>query len=205
VPQLIAAHDYVVFMPNYRGSDNLGNTYQRAIFNDAGDGPGRDVMAGIEAVKKRGFIDSNRIAVTGWSYGGFMTTWLIGHYHIWKTAIAGATPVDRADQYNFADYNIRAGFRFAGSPWVGDNDRAYRAQSPITYAAKIRTPTLILSTTGDARVPITQSYRLYHALRDNGVPVRFVAYPVSGHYPADPARRKDVAKRWVAWLDQYLK
>jgi dipeptidyl aminopeptidase/acylaminoacyl peptidase len=205
VPQLIAAHDYVVFMPNYRGSDNLGNAYQRAIFNDAGDGPGRDVMAGIEAVKKRGFIDSNRIAVTGWSYGGFMTTWLIGHYHIWKTAIAGATPVDRADQYNFADYNIRAGFRFAGSPWVGDNDRAYRDQSPISYAAKIRTPTLILSTTGDARVPVTQSYRLFHALRDNGVSVRFVAYPVSGHYPGDPGRRKDLAKRWVDWLDQYLK
>jgi dipeptidyl aminopeptidase/acylaminoacyl peptidase len=205
IPQVIAAHNYVVFMPNYRGSDNLGNGYQRAIFNDAGDGPGRDVMAGIEAVKKRGFVDSKRIAVTGWSYGGFMTAWLIGHYHIWKTAIAGATPADRADQYNFADYNIRAGFRFTGSPWVGDNDKAYREQSPITYAAKIRTPTLILSTTGDARVPITQSYRLYHALRDNGVPVRFVAYPVPGHYPTDPARRKDLAKRWVAWLDQYLK
>ncbi|MGA8439006.1 MAG: prolyl oligopeptidase family serine peptidase [Candidatus Sulfotelmatobacter sp.] len=79
--QLMAARDYVVFRPNYRGSDNLGNAYQHAIYNDAGDGPGRDVMAGIDALKKLGFVDESRIAVTGWSYGGFMTTWLIGHYH----------------------------------------------------------------------------------------------------------------------------
>jgi dipeptidyl aminopeptidase/acylaminoacyl peptidase len=205
VPQLIAAHDYVVFSPNYRGSDNRGIAYQRAIFNDAGAGPGRDVMAGVEAVKQRGCIDADRMAVTGWSYGGFMTTWLCGHYHCWKTAIAGATPADRADQYNFADYNLRAGARFLGSPWVGDNDKAYREQSPITYAAKIKTPMLILSDTGDARVPVTQSFRLYHALKDNGVPVHFVVYPVSGHSPSDPARRQDLARRWVAWLDQYLR
>jgi len=74
----------VVFSPNYRGSDNLGNAYQRAIWNDAGDGPGRDVIAGIDALKKRGFVDETRIGVTGWSYGGYMTSWLIGHYQIWK-------------------------------------------------------------------------------------------------------------------------
>jgi dipeptidyl aminopeptidase/acylaminoacyl peptidase len=78
--QLIAAHDYVVFQPNYRGSDNLGNADQRAIVQDLGKGPGRDVMAGLAALKKRGFVDESRIAVTGWSYGGYMTTWLIGHY-----------------------------------------------------------------------------------------------------------------------------
>jgi dipeptidyl aminopeptidase/acylaminoacyl peptidase len=205
LPQLIAAHDYVVFSPNYRGSDNLGNAYQRAIFNDAGSGPGRDVMAGIEALKQRGWVDDARIAVTGWSYGGFMTTWLCGHYHCWKTAIAGATPADRADQYNFADYNVRAGAKFPGSPWVGDNDKAYREQSPITHAAQIKTPMLILSNTGDARVPVTQSFRLFHALKDNGVPVRFVVYPISGHSPADPARRQDLARRWLAWLDEYLR
>jgi dipeptidyl aminopeptidase/acylaminoacyl peptidase len=72
--QLMAAHGYVVFEPNYRGSDNLGNAYQRAIYNDAGDGPGRDVMAGIDAVKKLGFVDESKIAVTGWSYGGYMTS-----------------------------------------------------------------------------------------------------------------------------------
>jgi len=203
--QLIASHGYIVFSPNYRGSDNLGNAYQRAIYNDAGAGPGRDVMAGLEAVKKRGFVDVDRIAVTGWSYGGYMTTWLIGNYHVWKTAIAGAAVTDKIDQYNLADFNVTERYTVGGSPWVGSYEKAYREQSPITYAAKIKTPTLIMATTGDARVPITQSYRLYHALKDNGVTTKFIAYPVSGHFPGDPVRSKDLYKRWLAWLDQYLR
>ena len=83
--------------------------------------------------------------------------------------------------------------------------KAYREQSPIDYAGRITTPTLILCDTGDARVPITQSYLMYHALKDNGVQVKFVAYPVPGHFPADPVRSMDVFRRWVQWLDQYLK
>jgi dipeptidyl aminopeptidase/acylaminoacyl peptidase len=202
--QLLAAHGYVVFEPNYRGSDNLGNAYQRAIHNDAGEGPGRDVMAGLEAVKQRGFVDTTRIAVSGWSYGGYMTTWLIGHYQGWRAAIAGAALTDFLDTYNLADTNIRTRYAFGGSPWVGDFEKAYREQSPITSAAKIRTPTLILAMTGDARVPIVESYKLYHALRDNGVTTTFIAYPVAGHSPGDPVRARDVQRRWLAWLDQYL-
>ncbi len=203
--QLMAAHDYIVFEPNYRGSDNLGNTYQRAIFNDAGDGPGRDVMAGIEALEKLGFVDSSRIAVSGWSYGGYMTAWLIGHYQIWKTAVAGAAVTNLVDQYNLADFNVSERHIFGGSPWTGDYMKAYRAQSPISYWSSMKTPTLILSDTGDARVTVTQSYELYHALKDNGVPVKFIAYPVPGHFPGDPVRAMDVTKRWIEWLDQYLK
>jgi dipeptidyl aminopeptidase/acylaminoacyl peptidase len=202
--QLIAAHGYPVFRPNYRGSDNLGNAYETAIVNDAGDGPGRDMMAGLEAVEKRGFVDTNRIAVTGWSYGGYMTVWLIGHYQVWKTAIAGAAVTDNLEDYDLSDGNVQARYMFGGSPWVGDRARAYAAQSPITYASKIRTPTLILSDTGDERVPITQSYELYHALRDNGVPTKFIAYPTSGHHPKDPVRYRDIYRRWIEWLDQYL-
>lgn len=202
---LMAARDYIVFSPNYRGSDNLGNTYQRAIYNDAGSGPGRDVMAGIEAVKKLGFVDESRIAVSGWSYGGFMTSWLIGHYHIWKTAVTGASVTDLNEQYNISDGNVAGRYSFKGSPWVGDTMKDYIAQSPIASAAQIKTPTLILSDTGDARVPITQSYQLYHAMKDNGVTVRFVAYPVPGHFPGDPVRSRDVFSRWLSWLDEYLK
>jgi dipeptidyl aminopeptidase/acylaminoacyl peptidase len=202
--QLMAAHGYVVFEPNYRGSDNRGNAYQRAILNDAGDGPGRDVMAGLDAVTKRGFVDTTRMAVSGWSYGGYMTTWLIGHAQGWKAAVIGAAVTDLLDQYNLGDFNIRWRHAFGGSPWVGDFEKAYREQSPITYAGKIRTPTLILATTGDARVPAVQSYKLYHALRDNGVPTTFIAYPVAGHFPRDPVRAQDVERRWLEWLDQYL-
>ena len=206
LPQFLAAHDYVVFEPNYRGSDNLGNAYQRAIFNDAGDGPGRDVMAGLEALEKRGFVDASKIAVSGWSYGGYMTSWMIGHYHIWKAAVSGAAVNDMVQQADLSDLNAEwLRHKFGGSPWVGDYMKAYREQSPITYAAQIKTPTLILSDIGDARVPITQSYLMYHALKDNGVPVKFIAYPVPGHFPTDPVRSMDVYRRWAEWLDQCLK
>ena len=86
-----AAKGWLVFQPNYRGSDNLGGEFQRAIQGDAGAGPGRDVMAGIEMIKKRGIVDESKMAVSGWSYGGYMTSWLIGNYpNEWKAAMAGA-------------------------------------------------------------------------------------------------------------------
>jgi dipeptidyl aminopeptidase/acylaminoacyl peptidase len=203
--QYLASHGYIVFSPNYRGSDNLGNAYQRAIFNDAGDGPGRDVIAGIDALKKLGNIDEDKIAVSGWSYGGYMTSWLIGHYSFWKAAMAGAPVTDLYDEYNLSDGNVSGRYSFKGSPYVGDNLKDYRAQSPITYAANMKTPTLILHDTGDARVTITQSYSLYHALKDNKVEVKFFAYPVAGHFPGDPVRQMDVYRRWADWIDQHLK
>jgi dipeptidyl aminopeptidase/acylaminoacyl peptidase len=202
--QLFAARGWMVFQPNYRGSDQLGNAYQRAIRNDAGDGPGRDVMAGLAAVKKRGFIDDSRIAVSGWSYGGYMTTWLLGHYQGWRVAVAGAAVTDNVDQYNLGDANVGRANAFGGSPWTGTLMDAYREQSPITYVQKMRAPTLVLSDTGDYRVTITQSYKLYHALKDNGVETRFFAYPVRGHSPQDPVRQRDVQRRWMEWIDQHF-
>jgi len=205
LPQLMASHGYVVFSPNYRGSDNLGNAYQRAIWNDAGDGPGRDVMAGIDAVRKLGFVDESRIGVTGWSYGGYMTSWLIGHYQIWKAAMAGAPVTDAYDEYNLSDGNVSDRYSFKGSPFVDENLKDYRAQSPITYASRMKTPTLIMHDIGDARVTVSQGYSLYHALKDNGVPVKFIAFPVPGHFPGDPVRQMDVFRYWVEWMDQYLR
>ena len=206
LPQLLAARGYLVFSPNYRGSDNRGNAYQRAIFNDAGAGPDRDVMAGLEAVKAKGIVDESRIAVTGWSYGGYMTSWLIGHHTFWKAAVAGAAVTDLTDEYAFSDGNVqwRYGFPGQASPWTAEGEKLYREQSPLTYATNARTPTLVLCTTGDARVPPTQSYRLLHALKDRGVPVSMVAYPVPGHFPGDPIRSRDVYRRWAEWLDKYL-
>ena len=203
--QLMASHDVVVFEPNYRGSENLGNAYKRAIWNDTGDGPGRDVMAGVEAVKKLGFIDESRIAVSGWSYGGYMTSWLVGHYHMWKVAVAGAPVTNWLDQYNLGDGSVQVRYNFNGSPYSKDNAKAFLEQSPITYAAQIKTPTLIMCDTGDFRVPITQAYELYHAIKDNGVPVKFFAYPVGGHFPNDPVRQADVYRRWTEWLVDHLK
>ena len=203
--QLLASHGYVVFEPNYRGSDNLGNKYERAIVNDGGDGPGRDIMAGIAALEKQGFIDESRIGVSGWSYGGFMTSWLIGHYHIWKAAVSGAAPNSRADTYNLSDYNVIERLAHGGSPWKKEYAKGYEEQSPITYAGAITTPTLIMHDTGDERVPITNSYAMYHALKDNGVTVKFIAFPAAGHDPSDPVHESDRERVWLEWLDKYLK
>src|SRR5574337_692338 len=95
LPQLLAAAGFIVFQPNYRGSTNLGDAYQHAIYRDTGEGPGKDVMAGLAAVEKLGMVDRSRIGVTGWSYGGYMTAWLTGHYpSTWKAAVAGAALTD---------------------------------------------------------------------------------------------------------------
>jgi len=202
--QLMAAKGWLVFQPNYRGSDNLGRVYQGAIRNDAGDGPGRDVMLGIAAVKQKANVDTTRMAVSGWSYGGYMTTWMIGHYPIWKAAVAGAAVTDEIDQKMLGD-DASGGRGGTNSVWLNPQAmEAQREQSPITYSAKMKTPTLVLSDVGDFRVPITQSYKLFHALKDAGVTTQFFAYPVSGHNPADPVLQRDVQQRWVGWLEQYL-
>jgi dipeptidyl aminopeptidase/acylaminoacyl peptidase len=203
--QIFAARGWLVFEPNYRGSNNHGQAFQTAIFRNASSGPGRDIMAGVEVLKARGIVDERRIAVSGWSYGGQMTSWLIGAYpNVWRAAVAGAPVTDLIDQYTLSDNNVLRATAYGPSPFVGDNLAAYRAESPINNAWKVKAPTLIMSDVGDWRVTTTQAYKLYHALKDNHVPVTFVAYPVPGHSPADPIRARDVWRRWTVWLEKYL-
>lgn len=202
--QLMAAQGWLVFSPNYRGSSTQGKAFQTAVINDAGEGPGRDVMSGVEVLKERGIVDESRIAVSGWSYGGYMTVWLTAHYDGWRVAMAGAAVTDWFDWYNMADMNTWAGFGLGGSPWLNDNAMNYWRQSPIAYAHQIRTPTLILSNTGDERVTVSQSYKLYHALQDNGTEVQFVAYPIPGHFPGDPVHERDLWRRWIGWIADHF-
>ncbi len=200
--QLMAARGWIVLQPNYRGSDNLGHRHLRGIVASAGEGPGRDVLAGVEAVQARGFVDSQRLAVSGWSYGGFMTGWMIGRYPgMWRAAVAGAAALDLFDMYALSDLNVMPRHFITGSPWTGDREARFRAESPLSHASRIRTPTLILSSVGDSRVAVTQSYKLFRALQDNGVETRFVAYPTSGHWPQGPVRRRDVYRRWLEWIE----
>ncbi|MEA2784979.1 MAG: hypothetical protein QOF71_1083 [Candidatus Eremiobacteraeota bacterium] len=202
--QSMAARGIIVFQPNYRGSDNGGNAYQRAIYMDAGDGPGRDVMAGVTAVLRSGNVDEARIGVSGWSYGGYMTSWLMTHYHPWKSAFSGAAVNDLVDQYDLSDGNVQYAFSFKGSPHVGNNIADYRAQSPITYALDVTCPVTIMSDIGDARVPVTQSFRMYRILKDNNRPVRFIGIPVDGHNPGDIVRRIERERVWTDWAAQGL-
>jgi dipeptidyl aminopeptidase/acylaminoacyl peptidase len=204
--QWLASHGWVIFEPNYRGSSNGGNAFQAAIWNDAGAGPGRDVMAGVDLLIKKGIADSAKMAVSGWSYGGYMTTWLLGNYpDRWRAGVAGASVTDHVDQYAFSDIHSAVATYYGGSPFTDPKRlQAYRDQAPITYAMKIKAPTLVLSDTGDQRVPVTESFMLYHVLRDNGVETKFIAYPVSGHFPSDPIHQRDIDRRWAEWIKTHF-
>lgn len=202
--QLMAARGWLVLQPNYRGSPNRGETYQRAIYVDTVDGPGRDIRAALDAVKARGIVDASRVAVSGWSYGGVMTTWLITHYHDWRVAVAGAPVTDNLADYATAD-DINADRElFRGSPWVGDNRADYVAQSSLTYVKDVTTPVLLMTDRGDQRVSPVSAYEFYHALRDLGKPVELIVYPVDGHFPSDPVRAADVNRRWVDFIARHF-
>jgi dipeptidyl aminopeptidase/acylaminoacyl peptidase len=202
--QLFAAQGWIVFEPNYRGSDNMGAAFYSAVYRDHGAGPGRDVMAGLALVKQRPYIDTTRIGVSGWSYGGYMTTWLIGHYQGWKAAMAGAAVIDLVDDYNLNDLSLymRA---FSETLSFADDLALMKEQSPLTYVDSMRTPLLLLSDAADARVPVTQSYKLYHALKERGRDVQMRLWPVAGHFPTDPYRVRDIDQKWMEFFRERFK
>ncbi len=204
--QLLAAQGFLVFQPNYRGSINLGDAYQHAIYRNTGKGPGEDVMAGLKKVEEKGIVDKANIGVTGWSYGGYMTSWLIGNYpDVWKAAVSGAALNDWVMDYTIAYYQKGDLYFFGGSPWVKKYWKIWREQSPIAFAIKAKAPTLIMGDAGDPNVPIVNSYQMFHALRDNGVTTEFYVYPANTHFPHDIVRTTDIYRRWVDWMVKYLK
>ena len=198
--QLLAARGWLVLEPNYRGSNNLGARWQRAVGGDKLRGPGEDVDAAIAAVRKLGIVDGTRLAVSGWSYGAGLTLWMTAHRHDWRAAVAGAAVADIAADYATADDIAADRALVGGSPLVGKYRAAAAAMSPIAYAARVRTPLLLMTCRGDTRVSPVGTYEFYHALRDLGRDVRLVAYPVDGHFPSDPVRRADVYRRWVGFI-----
>ena len=186
----LSGSGFIVFEPNYRGSDDLGTTHEHGIYADPGTGPGNDVMAGIAALEKTGAVDTSRIAAVGHSYGGYMTTWLIGHEHIWRSAVVADGVTDWREEYDLSAAGNLAWTRdsLGGTPSDPSAAPLYTSGSPIAYAGQITTPTLILSGTADETVPITESFALYHALADRHVPVRFVGLPGAHHSPSRPVQ-----------------
>ncbi len=203
---LFAAHGDLVFEPNYRGSDNLGNAHEHAIYRDPGTGPDSDVISGIRMLESRGLVDSARIAAVGHSYGGFMTAWLISHQHFWRCAVVADGVTDWTEEYELSGAGNLAWTRasLGGSPWNPRSAALYRTGSPITYAGNITTPTLILSGTDDVTVPITESFALYHALASRHVPVKFVAIPGAYHMPQDPVHLELFYATILKWVDHSL-
>lgn len=203
---LFAARGYLVFEPNYRGSDNLGNAHEHAIYRDPGQGPDRDVISGIQLLESRDLVDRSRIAAVGHSYGGYMTAWLISHQHFWRCAVVADGVTDWTEEYELSGAGNMAWTRdsLGGSPWNPRSASLYRTGSPITYAGRITTPTLILSGTADITVPITESFALYHALASRHVPVRFLGIPGAYHTPQDPVQLELFYRAIYDWVVHYL-
>jgi dipeptidyl aminopeptidase/acylaminoacyl peptidase len=203
---VLASHGWFVFEPNYRGSDGLGLRFARTTVPHITSVPGDDIERGLDAVLKLGVVDPARIAVSGWSEGGLMTSWLITHDTRWKAAVSGAAVNDWIQYGAMTDAKSFTPQFIGPDPW---NDPSllslYNSESPLTYADRVRTPTLILSDAGDFRVPTPLAYEFYHAVRATGTPVKFVIWPVNGHFPSDPVRSEDVYRQWEDWLVTYLK
>jgi dipeptidyl aminopeptidase/acylaminoacyl peptidase len=147
------------------------------------------------------------VAISGWSYGGYMTSWLNGRYpDRWKAALEGAALNDWLMDYQISFYQHGDLYFFGGSPFGADPEtaRLWREQSPIALAGAVKAPTLILGDAGDNNVPIVNSYEMYHALQDHGVTVDFYVYPADTHFPKDIVHTTDVYDRWMKWMEKYL-
>jgi dipeptidyl aminopeptidase/acylaminoacyl peptidase len=203
--QLMAARGWLVLEPNYRGSTNLGLAYMRGVLYDPESGPGKDIIAAVNAVRARGIVDDRRIAVSGWSYGGIMTAWMISKYHIWNSAVSGASVNDWATDYGVADDSAADVGLFHGSPYVAGNADEWRRASAITYAADVTTPVLILSDVGDHRDPFATSSMYWRALRDNHKDATMRVWPVNGHFPSDPVRALDVYEHWMDFISAHFR
>lgn len=203
--QLMAARGWYVFQPNYRGSDNRGRRWSQATVPHITSAPARDVLDGVDAVLKLGLVDATRIGVSGWSEGGLLTSWLIGHDHRWRAALSGAAVNDWTGYADMTDAQDFSPSYIGPSPWASERMRAlYDAESPLTYAADVKTPTLIVTDAGDQRVPTPLSYEFYHAVRATGTPVEMIVIPANGHNPSDPLHREERTHLWIDWFARHF-
>ena len=199
----LSSRGYYVLMPNPRGSYGQGEDFTRANVKDFGGGDLRDILAGVDAAIAHYPIDSARLGVTGWSYGGYVTMWTVTQTNRFRGAMAGAGIANWQSYYgqNLIDQWM---IPFFGSS-VYDDPAAYEKSSPIHYIKNVKTPTLIIVGERDAECPAPQSYEFWHALRTLGVPTKLIVYPGEGHLFVKPENQVDRLDRTVAWFDKYLK
>jgi dipeptidyl aminopeptidase/acylaminoacyl peptidase len=201
--QLLAAHGYAVFQPNFRGSTGEGKKFLDADRLDLGGGDMRDILTGIDKLVKDGKVDPQRQFVYGTSYGGFMTSWLVGHTHQFRAAVAQNAVTDMNMMWGLTDIQSWTQWELGGTPW--EQPERYRKHSPLTYADKVKTPTLILHARDDRRCPLPMGKAFYQALLANSVPTQMVIYPDEGHGIRQPRHREDVLRRVLAWFAKYEK
>ncbi len=203
--QLIAAAGYIVLYTNPRGSTGYGEKFQWGTWGGWGDRDFEDVMAGVDAALKHYHGDPKRLGVTGYSYGGFLTNWIIGHTDRFAAAVVGAGPSDWVSNYSTGDIPRTKESEFLGRPWEPEANAVMIRHSPITYAAQIRTPTLFVHGEADARVPISQAEEMYTTLKKRGVPAKFVRYPGEYHGGWSPWDTVHRYQQEMLWWKQYLR
>ena len=200
--QLWAGQGWAVFYPNPRGSTNYGEKFLRANVNDWGGGDYRDIMTGVDALVARGIADPDRLAHIGWSYGGYMTAWVVSQTNRFKAAMVGAGLTNMASMYGTNDIpNVLVTY-FGGYP-SKETLPLYTARSAMTFIDNVQTPTLILHGANDERVPTGQAFEMYRGLKDRGKITELVFYPREGHGIAEYYHVKDRLQRIQDWVLRY--
>jgi dipeptidyl aminopeptidase/acylaminoacyl peptidase len=198
-----SSRGFAILRPNPRGSSGYGTDFRRANIKDWGGGDYQDLMTGVDKVIEMGVADPNRLGVMGWSYGGYMTSWIITQTKRFKAASAGA-PVTNLMSFNgTADIPAFVPDYFGGQSW--EIPEIYAKHSAMFNIKGVTTPTLIQHGEADVRVPISQGYELYNALRQQGVPTRMIVLPRQPHGPNEPKMQLAAMQANLDWFEKYLK
>lgn len=199
-----AANGFSVFRPNYRGGLGYGRELYAANRGRLGEIEFMDIESGVDALIRAGKADPKRLVYGGWSWGGYLTAWTIGHTDRYKAAVVGAGVIDTVLQYATSDINHgeAAQWEYKGNPWLQPEN--FARSNPAASLAKVRTPTLIIHGEADERVPLPNAIVLYRALKDIGTPVRFLTYPDEPHGFQNPAHNAHMLGEWLAWYRKYV-
>jgi dipeptidyl aminopeptidase/acylaminoacyl peptidase len=200
--QVWAGRGWAVFYPNPRGSSNYGEKTLQANVTDWGGGDYKDIMTGVDALVARGIADPDKLAHIGWSYGGYMTAWVITQTTRFKAAMVGAGLTNMWSMYGTNDIPSVLIAYFGGIP----NKQTlphYLDRSAMSHIDNVTTPTLILHGANDERVPVGQAYELYRGLKDRGKATELVFYPREGHGIAEYYHLKDRMQRIYDWVTKY--
>jgi dipeptidyl aminopeptidase/acylaminoacyl peptidase len=199
--QFFATRGYAVFQPNFRGSTGYGLSFLDGNHEDFGGGDMKDILTGIDFLVQQGVADRDRQFVYGVSYGGYMTSWLVGHTTQFRAAVAQNAVTDLNAMWHLSDLQSWTEYEMSGMPW--DVPERMREHSPLTYAGKVRTPTLILHSLNDRRCPVAMGKMFHHALKEHGVETHMVIYPNEGHPIRQLPHREDVIWRVFDWFEKH--
>jgi dipeptidyl aminopeptidase/acylaminoacyl peptidase len=199
--QSLAAAGYVVLLPNPRGSTSYGQRFTRACTGDWGGADCEDILSCCDDLVRRGGGDADRMFVSGGSYGGFMTAWIVGHTRRFRAATAVAAVIDQTSMILTTEIPDFCRFNFDGTPW--DQPEVYRERSPLTYLPDVATPVLVVHWEGDLRVPIGQGEELYAGLRLLGKEAEFLRYPGGAHIDRSPSQAVDWVTQMLAWNERH--